>query len=217
VPPEDRSLIAGFAVAVVAALIFAALAHAVMRGATEPVDISVRNAIHAWAAPELTWAMRAVTQLGAVAFLLLLGTLVIWKLLAAGRPRAAVLFAVAAVGAQIFDQALKFWFRRPRPEVFFGMAQPATYSFPSGHSVTSCCFYGALAAILATTAKSPRHKAAIWGAAGILTLAIGFSRIYLGVHYPTDVVGGYLVAIVWAAIVRCGYQFWLARMRPSIS
>jgi undecaprenyl-diphosphatase len=206
---ENRSLIAGFAVAFLAALFFAALAHAVMHGDTESFDRSVRNKIHSWATPIVTRAMRGVTELGAPFFLVPLGAVFVWRLYAAGRPRAAVLFAIAALGAEACDQALKYSFQRPRPEVFFGMMQPLTYSFPSGHSVESCCFYGALAAILSVAAPSRPRKAVIWFVAAALTLAIGFSRVYLGVHYPTDVVGGYAVAIVWAALVHTGYQVWL--------
>lgn len=215
---ENRSLIAGFAVALAAALFFAALAHAVVRGDTEPFDRSVRNTIHSWAAPMLTGAMRGVTELGATSFLLPLAVLVVWRLHAAGRPRAAVVFLIAVAGAEVCDQALKFYFRRPRPEVFFGMAQPSTYSFPSGHSVASCCFYGTLAALLSVAARSRLRRALIWIAAAALTMAIGFSRVYLGVHYPSDVLGGYAVAIVWAALVSAGYRVWLrGRRLPSFS
>jgi len=188
---------------------FAALAHAVMQGQTEAFDLGVRGTIHSWSTPMLTSAMRGVTELGEVIFLVPLGALVVWRLVAAGRPRAALVFAIAAVGAEICDQVLKYCFRRPRPEVFFGLTQPLSYSFPSGHSVASCCFYGVLAAILSVAAPSRPRQAAIWFAAATLTAAIGFSRVYLGVHYPTDVLGGYAVAVVWTAVVRACYQAWL--------
>jgi undecaprenyl-diphosphatase len=210
---ENRAWTAGFAIAVLAALFFAALAQAVVRGSTQNFDAAVRGAIHGWATPLLTEAMRGVTQLGSMTILLPLGVILVWRLYVAGRPRAAVLLAITALGSEAFDQALKFGFRRPRPEVFFGLAQPATYSFPSGHSVTSCCFYGVLAAILTAGPVSRRRKILIWTAAAVVTLAIGFSRVYLGVHYPTDVLGGYAVAVVWVAMVRGAYEIWLARSR----
>ncbi|MDR3700949.1 MAG: phosphatase PAP2 family protein [Candidatus Sulfopaludibacter sp.] len=210
---DNRAWIAGFAVAVLAALFFAALAHAVVQGATQSFDASVRSTIHSWATPQLTGVMSGVTQLGSVTVLLPLGVILVWRLYAAGRPRAAVLLAVTVLGAQVFDQALKFGFRRPRPAVFFDLAQPGTYSFPSGHSVTSCCFYGVLAAILTAGAVSWRRKVLIWAVAVTVTLAVGFSRVYLGVHYPTDVLGGYAVAVVWVAMVRVAYEMWLAKSR----
>ena len=184
-----------------------------MEGSTQSFDAGVRNTIHNWATPMLTRVMEGVTQLGSVKVLLPLGAILVWRLWSAGRPRGAALLAITTLGAQVFDQALKFGFRRPRPEVFFGLAQPLTYSFPSGHSVTSCCFYGTVAAILTAGAVPLRRKIVIWIAAGSITLAIGFSRVYLGVHYPTDVLGGYAVAIIWVALVRAGYEVWRTKSR----
>jgi undecaprenyl-diphosphatase len=210
---KNRAWIAGFAIAVLAALFFAALAHAVVQGRTRSFDLAVRSTIHSWATPRFTEAMSAVTQLGSTTILLPLGAILVWRLYVAGRLRAAVLLAITALGAQVFDQALKFEFRRPRPEVFFGLAQPGTYSFPSGHSLTSCCFYGVLAAILTAGAMSRGRRILIWAVAAAITLSVGFSRVYLGVHYPTDVLGGYAVAVVWVAMVRAAYEIWLAKAR----
>jgi undecaprenyl-diphosphatase len=104
-------------------------------------------------------------------------------------------------GAVALENGLKYAFHRARPEPFFAMA-PETYSFPSGHALFSTCFYGALAGLLAANVKGASLRAAIWVAAGMLVLAIGLSRVYLGVHYPTDVIGGYLVAISLVCFVR---------------
>ena len=79
--------------------------------------------------------------------------------------------------------------------------------------MSSCCFYGVLAAILAAGAVSRWRKNLIWTVAVTVTLAVGFSRVYLGVHYPTDVLGGYAVAVVWVAMVRAAYEMWLAKSR----
>lgn len=215
---DNRTLTAGLVIAFLAALFFAVLAHAVMRGSAEAFDLGVRNAIHHWASPLLTRAMQGITRLGEPAILILVGVVLVWRLYSVGRHRAAIVFAIAAIGAEIWDQALKYSFARPRPEVFFDLSQPLSYSFPSGHSMESCCFYGVLAAILSVGAPSLRRKAVIWISAAAITLAVGFSRVYLGVHYPTDVVGGYAVAVVWAALVHAGYVLWLRRrVPPSIS
>ena len=72
--------------------------------------------------------------------------------------RAALIFVIAALGAEALDALLKLLFRRPRPVAFFGYAQPLTYSFPSGHSVVSCCFYGVAAAILTARMRSPAPR-----------------------------------------------------------
>jgi undecaprenyl-diphosphatase len=113
-----------------------------------------------------------------------------------------VVFGVAALGAEALDQILKLLFDRPRPETFFGFAAPVTHSFPSGHAMVSCCFFGVMAVILAARAPSRLKRTAIFAAAAILVVLIGFSRVYLGYHYPTDVLGGYAAAVVWLAVVR---------------
>jgi undecaprenyl-diphosphatase len=95
---------------------------------------------------------------------------------------------------------LKHAFHRPRPVAFFGAA-PSSYSFPSGHALGSFCFYGMLAAILAAPARGRVAKFCVWTAAVLLVGMIGFSRIYLGVHYPSDVIAGYCAAAVWVGAV----------------
>jgi undecaprenyl-diphosphatase len=178
-------------------------------------DIAVRNAIHAWASVPLTYAMRGITQLGSAAVLAILGALLVWRLAAQGRRRAVLIFIAACLGAEALSEILKVVFRRSRPEAFFGYAEPLTYSFPSGHSVMSTCFYGVVAAILTTRRESRTTKLAIWMGAVLLALAIGFSRVYLGVHYPSDVLAGYAAAAIWVGAVRGGYGIWLRRKPPE--
>lgn len=201
---------AGLATAAVGAAFFALLAHNVMNGTLARFDLVVRQAIHSWSTPVLTYAMEGITQLGSFLTLVLLGAVAALRLARRGRVRAAVLLVISALGAEVFDGLLKALFRRPRPEAFFGLS-PGSYSFPSGHSVESCCFYGVLAAIVATTSRSRRHRIGIWVLAALVTLAVGTSRIYLGVHYPTDVLGGYLAAVVWVSLVWTVYQVWRVR------
>jgi undecaprenyl-diphosphatase len=100
-------------------------------------------------------------------------------------------------GALVLDISLKHAFHRQRPTPFFGPL-PHTYSFPSGHAMFSVCFYGVLAGLVADRTNSRVIKICIWLLAVVLIAAIGLSRIYLGVHYPTDVLGGYLAA-VWVS------------------
>jgi len=185
-----------------AVALFGSLAALVTSGSTSQFDLTARGAIHAWASLRLTFAMRGFTHLGSSIFWAPLGIFLVWRLAARRQRQAAVLLALAALGGEAWQQGLKLLFRRPRPEAFFGLAQPETYSFPSGHSMASGCFYGSLALIAASQARSGARRWAIWAGAVALIGVVGFSRIYLGMHYPTDVLGGYLAALAWLAILR---------------
>ncbi len=162
--------------------------------------------------------MRGASFLGSPTFLIPLGILVVAGFLWQGRPRTARLFVVIAIGSEVLDEILKLAFHRMRPAAFFELPEPLGYSFPSGHAMVSCAFYGALAAFAAARTKSGprrwRHRIA--AALLIAVIAtIGVSRIYLGVHYPSDVVGGYTAAIVWLFIVASARRSIPARRKPS--
>jgi undecaprenyl-diphosphatase len=116
--------------------------------------------------------------------------------------REAKLFALTMIGAGLLNITLKLAFKRPRPVPFFNLSPPETYSFPSGHSLTSAVFFGALAAILTARIKSKRVRLAIWIVSTTMFLLIGLSRIYLGVHYTTDVIAGFVAALIWILVVR---------------
>ena len=208
---RSRTTILGFLAAALALILFAWIAIEVVRGQEGAFDGAVRDAVHSWASPRLTWAMSGITQLGSTAFLVCAGLLAVGLLAAVGRERAAVLLAGTALGSEALTQILKLVFHRARPEAFFGLVSPATYSFPSGHAITACCFWGVLAGILAARSRSGWVRAGLWTLASALAALVGFSRVYLGVHYPTDVLAGYAVAVLWVAAVRAGYAVWLRR------
>jgi undecaprenyl-diphosphatase len=208
---QKLDLIAGFVGAAAALLIFGWLADQVFHHATIQFDAAVRDGVHSFASPRLTYFFRIVTEFGSEVFLVPFGAFVVWRLAAAGRRRAAILFAVAAAGAEALDYILKLVFHRTRPVVFFGLTAPHSYSFPSGHSMLSACFFGVLAAIVGVRMSSWTQRAALWLLAASATLLIGLSRIYLGVHYPSDVLAGYAAAVIWVVSVRAGYTVWLRR------
>ena len=105
---------------------------------------------------------------------------------------------VTILGALVLDLSLKYAFHRPRPVPFL-VPVPYTYSFPSGHSLFSFCFYGVLAGLLTRRIRSQTGRVLIWTLAAVLVAAIGLSRVYLGVHYPSDVIAGYLAASLWVS------------------
>ena len=163
------------ALATAAALLFAWLAHAVAARETMPFDLAVRSALHPLASRPLTLAMRGATDLGSTWFLVVAGGLLVWRLATSGRRRSAWLLFTVVAGAEILDQLLKLTLHRPRPEAFFGLPQPSSYSFPSGHSVASCRFYAAVAVLLARRVHTPLGKAAVWAAA-VALVALEASR-----------------------------------------
>jgi undecaprenyl-diphosphatase len=119
-----------------------------------------------------------------------------------GWGREAKLFALTMIGASLLNITLKLAFKRPRPIPFFDLTAPESYSFPSGHSLASCCFFAGFAAILSGRIKSRRTRTILWTMATIMFLLIGLSRIYLGVHYTTDVIAGFASALIWILVVR---------------
>jgi undecaprenyl-diphosphatase len=206
VSPSRSAVLVDLILALAGIVTFTILAMNVVHGTTYDFDIAIREAIHARAHVSLTHVMEFITNFGGSWFLWPAGIAIAGILVRAGRQREAALFAIAVVGSEVVNEILKVVFQRQRPEAYFGYPLPPTYSFPSGHSFVSYAFYLALAEILARPEWPAYKKMAVWGAAGLLILWIGISRIYLGVHYPTDVIGGYTGAVAWTAILRAVHQ-----------
>ncbi len=194
-----------------ALLLFAWLAWLASQGAVPGFDTAGRDAVHAYARPWLTLVMEAASLAGGGWGLWPGGALIIGLLARAGRRREVAVFAIVVLGANFVNEALKLFFHRPRPEPWFGYPQPPTYSFPSGHAFVSFCFCLCLAEILVRHEWPLVGKVAIWSAALGCTLTVGLSRIYLGVHYPTDVLAGFAAGIVWITLIRVAAQIWQSR------
>ena len=174
-------------------LTFGAMACPLVRGRAIGFDLPVRAAIHAWAFPALTAAMRLITMLGSEYFLVPLAAILVWRWEKRGERKAAYLLVAGSLSAEAVAQLLKALIHRPRPEVFFGLLPAETYSFPSGHAFVPAVYFGILAGILATRRR--------WRAAVVAMAAfLGFSRVYLGYHYPSDVIAGWALAVVWLAL-----------------
>lgn len=198
-PLFEAAVLASLVVAGLALFLFAWLGNEVLRGDTQHFDMVIRTWVHRFASQGMTSAMKTISLLG---YDILIAELLIafgffawlrWR-------RAAVWLAVAMAGSLALDMTLKYAYHRTRPTAFFGVA-PHSYSFPSGHALCSFCFYGVLAGLLSARTKSLAWRLVIWIFAAVLVIAIGLSRIYLGVHYPSDVIAGYLAAAVWVGTV----------------
>ncbi len=172
----------------------------VVSGSTQGIDFSIRDGVHRYASPALTVAAQSVTVLGSILFLSVASAASVIGLLLARLRREAVRLSCLMAGALGLENGLKYSIHRVRPEAFFGV-DPTTYSFPSGHSLLSLCFYVSVAMFVAQRLRGGVGRVAIWTAAVLAIVVIGLSRIYLGVHYPTDVIGGYLTAALWTSLV----------------
>jgi len=179
-----------FAIAAVASLAFVILAAWVRTGALDQVDIAVELAIHRLDSPLGDIAMKTATLIGSNMVLL---PVVAGVTLVALRRRNRTVASVLVIDTVVViwvDSALKVMLSRARPTLFDKIALPTDYSFPSGHSMSAIGIYGVVAAAL--IALYPRARTAVIASAVLLVAAIGLSRIYLGVHWPFDVVGGLL-------------------------
>ena len=200
-------LAAGLLMALSLALLFCWIASEVIEGETEAFDGTVRNSIHALSSPALTSAMKAISFTGKVVFLAGLGLAAAVVLAWLRFWRDLGLFLVTMCGEIILEMALKASYMRARPDPFFDLPAPASYSFPSGHALGSLCFYGVAAFMIVRHSDSRWVRIAVSSAAAVLILAIGFSRVYLGVHYPSDVLGGYFVGVIWLSAVMLSERF----------
>ncbi len=151
--------------------------------------------IHQFANPWLDHLMLGVTRLGNPSIVIPLAGLGVSWLLWRRQGRRAAIFALNCAGGAILSTGLKMFFGKPRPELWPRLIDELTYSFPSGHALGSMVLYGFLAYLLAQ--RWPQMRGWIYGAAVLLIGGIGFSRLYLGVHWPTDVLAGYSVGFLW--------------------
>jgi undecaprenyl-diphosphatase len=198
-PLFQTAILASLGAAVLALFLFAWLGNEMMEGDTRHFDQVGREWVHGYASTGMTRAMNVISLLGYKVLLIefVIALVVFAKL---RWRRAALWLTVAMAGSLVLDLALKYAYHRTRPTAYFGVA-PHSYSFPSGHAMCSFCFYGVLAGLLSARTKPLAWRLLIWFAAAALVIAIGLSRIYLGVHYPSDVVAGYLAAAVWVGTI----------------
>jgi undecaprenyl-diphosphatase len=203
----EREKVAGSAIslslvaALLCLLLFAWLAEEVLDKETLQFDNFVRATVHSWASPPLTSLMRTMSWIGSVKVMMVLVAICIAAFLYAKWKRAAFLLVITVAGAVPLDALLKVAFHRPRPVPFFGTPLPTDYSFPSGHALFSFCIFGVLAETTTARVRPVWLRIGIWILAAGLIVLIGLSRIYLGVHYPSDVIAGYLAAAIWVSSI----------------
>lgn len=211
-------LLIGFALLIVAAIAFAGLAEMVAEGETQRLDEAILLWINGHANRGLDAAALEVTALG--------GTVVVWIVLLLASAflwtthhRYSVLMLWAAyVGGSVINLTLKAIFQRPRPQLFEWRTPSAGHSsFPSGHSMTAVAVFATLAYLIVRLQPTRALRRLTLLLAAVVILLIGLSRLYLGVHYPSDVLGGFVVGFAWATFCALGIEAvrYFRGRRPS--
>lgn len=171
------------------------------------LDLAAASWIHSTATPLGDRIFYAITNIGsppAMVAIALFGVVVSFvkrhRLLAYA-------WAAAAAGGAAIDYVLKTTVHRSRPEYAAAFLHGTSYSFPSGHAMGSLIGYGFLAyALVATVHRAAEHRRVVFALAMLMTLLVGISRVYLDVHYPSDVAGGWAAGFAWLAICITGYE-----------
>ncbi|MGN7454138.1 phosphatase PAP2 family protein [Paenibacillus pasadenensis] len=185
-------------IAAAAALAFAALALWAPMDGTAPIDDSIRGSWSLTAEEQPAAAMEALNKLGSTAVFAgatLLAAALSW---AFGRRRQAVVVIGTVLAALLLNSGLKEWLQRPRPE-HAGWIEASGYSFPSGNAMVGMALYGLLAVIAWRGARSGWLRLAAAAAAVLVIGAVGYCRLYFGVHYATDIAAGYAAGLFCAA------------------
>ena len=182
-------------------LVFASLTVAVLLGLTDHIDDATRTAINGVASPALTSIFEGLSFLGSVAVIYTLTAVAVVALWLRGAGNAALRLMVVMGAAGILNNVVKMSIARPRPVPFFGDL-PASYSFASGHALFSACFYGVVGGMIAAELPQAWQRGAVLATTAALICGVGVSRIYLGVHYTSDVIAGFALAALIVCCVR---------------
>ena len=212
-------LVAGAALAVAATWAFVALAGVVREGATQQFDDRVLQWIGAHQTPLMQKVMFEITLLGTGIVLVMTVCVAGLFLWISNHRFSALLLLLATCGGIVINTLLKHTFDRPRPQIFEWGATVLTSSFPSGHAMSATITYGTIAYLAARLQAGRVARWITYIAAGLLIILICTSRLYLGVHYPSDVVAGSLMGIAWTGFCMAtleAIQVFGQRYRPQI-
>ncbi|MFY4775650.1 phosphatase PAP2 family protein [Metabacillus sp. RGM 3146] len=202
----EHHLSRAFLLSLLFAVLFGLMAYLVHKSLVHSFDQHVISFVQGFETPQITALMKFLSWIGSGTIVLILAiiSLLVFRKILMHRSEV-ILYVSVVLGSAILNQILKSLFHRSRPSLH-RLANATGFSFPSGHSMEAVAFYGILAFILW------RHTPTSWGRglliffSTLMILGIGISRIYLGVHYPSDVLGGYLCSICWLALSIWHYQ-----------
>jgi undecaprenyl-diphosphatase len=212
-------LVAGAGIAIACTWVFVTLASNVQSGATQAFD----DAVMRWMGEHrIAWIERSlleITALGTGLVVMMIVIIAALFLTATQHRFSAFLLLVASAGGLILNTILKSSFDRPRPQIFEWLTNPSGSSFPSGHAMGSAIVYFTVAYLIARLEKRRWMRAVTIMVSLLLVLLISVSRLYLGVHYPSDVIAGMIIGLAWAGFCLAGLEavrvFGL-RFRPRV-
>jgi undecaprenyl-diphosphatase len=212
-------LIGGATIAIACTALFVELASHVKSGATQTFD----EAVMRWmGAHRIDWIERSLLEITALGTGLVVMMIVLVSalfLIATQHRFSAFLLLVASAGGIVLNAVLKSSFDRPRPQLFEWLTAPSSSSFPSGHAMSSAIVYFTVAYLIARLEKRRWMRALTIIASLLIVLLISVSRLYLGVHYPSDVLAGMVIGLAWAGFCLAGLEavrvFGL-RFRPRV-
>ena len=206
--PGERAelgVLAAIFIGAAAALCFVLVASEMREGETAAFDRAMllafrdpANLADPIGPPWLEGVVRDVTSLGSTALLTLIVVLSAGYLLVDRKRASAVLLLVSVIGGSVLSQVMKAVFGRARPEIVPHLMTETSLSFPSGHAMNSAILYLTLGALLARAQDGRWQQAYVFAATVLVALVVGISRVYLGVHWPTDVIAGWCVGAAWA-------------------
>ncbi|MBU9675059.1 phosphatase PAP2 family protein [Planococcus sp. CP5-4] len=193
-------LLVGLGLAALFITLFAELADEMLEQELAVFDAVVIQLLEIISSDWMDTAMFVITELGSVWFLVLMSLGVLWILGVKMRDKWGVLFYLVAVGGgSLLTLLLKHFFSRERPSINETI-DAVGYSFPSGHSMGSLIFYGFLIYLVIRTKQNPRLQWVSVFGLSVLIMLIGISRIYLGAHFPSDVIAGYIAGTIWLVL-----------------
>lgn len=201
----------GFLACAAVVVLFGTLTRFVFHAEGYDVDRWVTLAVRKFHAPGQDRVLGAITTLGDVWVLAPAMALVTVMLLRKGHRVSAVLFAGSVLGGFLLNILLKWTFGRPRPDLWPPLVTEHTFAFPSGHAAMATVFYGGASAVVFHLSRRPGYRLASFLAAAAIITAVAISRVYLGAHWLTDVLGGILVGIFWVSVCATGTEYFARR------